>query len=80
MNNEPSRFKNILKISIIAVFFAVIMLPMILIAAVGPDTENLENEAETEVKELSASSWLDTSFQKTFETWFSGDYSTVHFR
>ena len=74
MEKKPNNDALFTKIFFIVVFFALLVLPISLMALIGPDNTALESEAATKIEEFSADSWFDGSFQSSFEAWFSNHY------
>ena len=75
MDKKPSNVNFVIRLTVILAFFAVILFPMCLMALDGPDRVDASmQEDKVELKPLSVQSYLDGTFQSTFESWVSKYY------
>ncbi len=74
VEKKSSTVTYAIRLTVILIFCAMLIFPLALMALDGPDRTEMESEAATKLKPLRADTYLDGSFQSSFEAWFSAHY------
>lgn len=72
--NDKSRFYRIAGWVVSAVFTVLLLTPLVLLAAVGQDDVEMEQEKQYTCPSFSLSDFVSGDFQDNFEQWFSTKY------
>ena len=66
----------VMQLTFVVLFFVILCLPLTLMTVLGPDKYDRDvlQETETSVVPLKLDSYIDGSFHKSFEDWFSKNY------
>ena len=75
MNNKPSNVNFVIRLTVILVFFAVVLFPMCLMALDGPEKPDANMQEDTiQLVAPTPSNYFSGKFQSTFESWLSKYY------
>lgn len=73
-NNQNDRFSHTVSLAVIVLFMAMLLTPLILLAATGQDKTVLDGEKQHEAPSFTLSGFVSAEFQGDFEAWFSTKY------